>query len=72
MDKMAVDNSDITEIDDYRPHVVLNDTIGRKTHVAPVEMLKRIARGELQMSDCDDCDSMARVIVQDWLNDRDC
>jgi hypothetical protein len=64
--------SDVVELDDHRPHVVLNDSFGKKTHVAPVAMLQKIVSGELLLSQCDDADSMARAIIHDWLDDRGC
>lgn len=53
--------SDIAELDDQRPHVVVN--AGEKVHVVPVNLIGDWAEGVHEVPK-----DILRVIINDWLS----
>lgn len=42
---------DVTNLDDYRPHIQTGDPVTGVRHVVPVAMLKDVAEGKIELQD---------------------
>ncbi len=58
--------SNVKDLDDYRPHFTFTVHSGAR-HVIPVSFFRSVASGKAKLSDLDHGDTIARVIVAEWL-----
>lgn len=55
----------ISQIDNHRPHVVVQGL--KSVHVIPVACLDKMAAGELKVVDVEDIDDFLPTIIGEWL-----
>lgn len=59
--------SNITSIDEYKPHFASFDPVTRNAHVIPVELVENIINGRIELSECDEPESMVRALLHSLL-----
>ena len=55
----------VIDLDERRPHVVLPGLSA--VHVVPLSLLRRMATGEIKVSEVDDFDDFIPLIIREWL-----
>ena len=59
--------SNVTDIDDYRSHLIVH-LLNGSVDVCPKVMFENIISGDLKLSDTEDGELLIRSIIKEWLD----